>query len=154
MLEDNHWGNFFTTSQVIATKSQRRSTLSTYKAAYIYLDELLNAHIGHEKHSWRGVLNNEQASLHVHAYLLYILMGWPVFGDKLWRLYCTQRALAPLSHIIHNYMEKPTAPCSSIHQLFLTYSRSKSFWDLYKSVPDPWHFGVDPDPDLRIHAFD
>ncbi len=20
------------------------------------------------------------------------------------------------------------------------------------SVADPWHFGVDPDPDLRIHA--
>ncbi len=22
------------------------------------------------------------------------------------------------------------------------------------SVPDPWHFGVDPDPDPRIHASD
>jgi hypothetical protein len=22
------------------------------------------------------------------------------------------------------------------------------------SVADPWHFGVDPDPDPRIHAFD
>jgi hypothetical protein len=41
-LEDNHQGNFFITSQVIATKSQRRSTLSTYKAAYIHLDDLLN----------------------------------------------------------------------------------------------------------------
>ncbi len=22
------------------------------------------------------------------------------------------------------------------------------------SVPDPWHFGVDPDPDPQIHASD
>ena len=22
------------------------------------------------------------------------------------------------------------------------------------SVPDPWHFGLDPDPDPRIHASD
>ena len=22
------------------------------------------------------------------------------------------------------------------------------------SIPDPWHFWLDPDPDPRIHAFD
>ncbi len=25
---------------------------------------------------------------------------------------------------------------------------------IVNSVADPWHFGVDPDPDPRIHAFD
>jgi hypothetical protein len=25
-------------------------------------------------------------------------------------------------------------------------------WLPQTSVPDPWHFGVDPDPDPRIHA--
>ncbi len=25
---------------------------------------------------------------------------------------------------------------------------------LFTSVADPWHFGVDPDPDPRIHASD
>ncbi len=27
-------------------------------------------------------------------------------------------------------------------------------YTIYISVPDPWHFGVDPDPDPRIHASD
>ncbi len=26
--------------------------------------------------------------------------------------------------------------------------------NIFISVPDPWHFGVDPDPDPRIHASD
>ncbi len=26
--------------------------------------------------------------------------------------------------------------------------------NLRSSVPDPWHFDVDPDPDPRIHASD
>ncbi len=29
----------------------------------------------------------------------------------------------------------------------------KSF-KIVNSVPNPWNFGVDPDPDPRIHAFD
>jgi hypothetical protein len=27
-------------------------------------------------------------------------------------------------------------------------------WGVSSSVADPWHFGVDPDPDPRIHASD
>ncbi len=35
----------------------------------------------------------------------------------------------------------------------------QKWYDLYAvfvdaSVPDPWHFNVDPDPDPRIHASD
>ncbi len=41
-------------------------------------------------------MKNEQASLHVHAYLHF--MGWLVYGDKQWRLYYTQRTLAPVLH--------------------------------------------------------
>ncbi len=33
--------------------------------------------------------------------------------------------------------------------------RNPVHWRLvYSSVADPWHFGVDPDPDPRIHASD
>jgi hypothetical protein len=54
----------------------------------------------------------------------YNFMGWLVYGDKLWRLYWTQRTLAPLQYYTKYTNYKPTAtphPYYSFHQLFLTY---------------------------------
>ncbi len=45
----------------------------------------------------------------------------------------------------NNQKLQPSHPISVIMQLF----------DLPRSsVPHPWHLGVDPDPDKRIHASD
>jgi hypothetical protein len=42
-------------------------------------------------------------------------------------------------------MEKLGEQCKASFELFFTDAAS---------VADPWHFGVDPDPDPRIHASD
>jgi hypothetical protein len=42
----------------------------------------------------------------------------------------------------------------SIHQRLKNFFKIVTILILLGSVPDPWHFGVDSDPDPRIHASD